>query len=239
MAAFQQKSNDLHSYIQEIESREKNYRKFKVLAAILTFVLTLSIVGFVWLEPGKETGFGFSLVPRLSAPAFQQVNLDELDLVEAEKVLYTSNVHLVVVDAIAATQDTLSSVSQLKLFAQSHGLDMPQTLAEPPTEQLPYTRVDKMPYFPGGKIALARYLQSQLKYPSEARNNKVEGSVQVRFVIQPDGTITDVTVVEGIGYGCDREAIRLVSAMPRWIPGVQDGKSVAVYKALAIKFQLL
>ena len=240
MAAFQQKANDLHSYIREIESKEKNYRRFKVIAAILTFVFTLIIVSWVWIVPGSiDQLLSYLTLPpeKISYKIFEQ---EELDILKAESALRRENTFLLIQSEEAT--DTIQNLYQLVEYAKAHDLDtsdLARLGKNRILESVAYTRVEKMPYFPGGKVALARYLQSQLVYPQEARSNQVEGNVQVRFVIQPDGSITDVEIVEGIGFGCDEEALRLVSEMPQWVPGVQNNEKVPVYKALAIKFQLL
>ena len=240
MAAFQQKANDLHSYIREIESKEKNYRRFKVIAAILTFVFTLVIVVWVWIVPGSiDQLLSYLALPseQISYKAFEQ---NKLNIREAENALRKENTFLLIQSEEAT--DTIQNLYQLVEYAKAHNLDtseLAQLRKNRLLESAAYTRVEEMPYFPGGKVALARYLQSQLVYPQEARSNQIEGNVQVRFVIQADGSISDVEIVEGIGYGCDDEALRLVSEMPQWVPGVQNNEKVPVYKALAIKFQLL
>lgn len=95
------------------------------------------------------------------------------------------------------------------------------------------------PMFPGGNSAMVRYIQRNYRYPSEARDRSIEGVVIVRFVVNPDGSLTDFQVVKGIGYGCDEEALRLISSMPGWVPGEQNGTKVPVYRTIPITFRLL
>jgi protein TonB len=83
---------------------------------------------------------------------------------------------------------------------------------------------------------LREYLSENMKYPSEAREKNVQGTVFVAFVVQADGTITDAEVIKGIGKDCDDEARRVVAAMPPWQPGRQSGKAVAVRYSLPIRF---
>ena len=103
----------------------------------------------------------------------------------------------------------------------------------------PMTEADIMPSYPGGEAALYQFLSSQIRYPPDALENKVEGKVFVRFVINPDGSITKVNVLRGIGYGCDEEAIRVVKMMPSWIPGEEKGQKVPVFSSLAVNFKFL
>lgn len=98
--------------------------------------------------------------------------------------------------------------------------------------------VDQQPQFPGGMQALAAFLQNEIRYPDIARKAGVEGKVFIQFVVGSDGKISGVEVVRGIGGGCDEEAIRVVKAMPDWIPGRQNGHNVAVRFSMPITFKL-
>lgn len=101
-----------------------------------------------------------------------------------------------------------------------------------------YTVVEERPRFPGGDKAMIDYLIKNIKYPKKAKKNKIEGTVYVTFVVTETGKIDLVTVLKGIGYGCDDEALRVVSSMPEWYPGKQKGKAVKVQQNLPIKFEL-
>lgn len=92
--------------------------------------------------------------------------------------------------------------------------------------------------FKGGMNAFYKFVQSNLKYPSQARRMNVQGRVYVQFVIERDGTLTDIQVMKGIGAGCDEEAIRVVKMSPPWNPGKQRGKAVRERRVLPIYFQL-
>ncbi len=101
-----------------------------------------------------------------------------------------------------------------------------------------YTIVEQMPEFPGGPNAMFEHIASQIKYPQKARDNRIQGRVFVHFVIETDGSISNITVLKGIGHGCDEEAIRVVESMPRWKPGIQRDKPVRVSFNLPIRFSL-
>lgn len=106
------------------------------------------------------------------------------------------------------------------------------------TLDLPFTTVEMMPEFAGGTSALYRWLGSNLHYPNAAVNAGIEGKVYLKFVVEKDGTISQLTVLKGIGFGCDEEALRTVSKMPKWNPGKQNGRAVRVYFTLPISFKL-
>jgi TonB family protein len=106
----------------------------------------------------------------------------------------------------------------------------------PPADDNVFAVVEEMPEFPGGMEGLIKYLSENLRYPAEAREMNVQGTVFLGFVVQADGAITDVGVLKGIGKGCDDEARRVLSGMPPWQPGKQGGKAVAVRYSLPIRF---
>lgn len=95
------------------------------------------------------------------------------------------------------------------------------------------------PKFPGGDEALMQYLNENLVYPKSAYERKVEGKVVVSFVVEADGSITNVKVANSVDEDLDKEAVRVVKAMPKWIPGKHKGKAVPVlFRCLPINFQL-
>jgi len=101
-----------------------------------------------------------------------------------------------------------------------------------------FTVVEVMPEFPGGMEALMEYLGSNIKYPEQAKKEGIEGKVFVNFVIEKDGSVGETKVLRGIGGGCDEEAVRVVSEMPNWTPGLQRDQAVRVSYNLPINFKL-
>ncbi len=98
--------------------------------------------------------------------------------------------------------------------------------------------VEEMPEFPGGAAKMMEYIQKNIKYPMMARESDIQGRVFVNFVVEPDGTITNVAVLRGIGGGCDEEALRVVQSMPNWKPGKQRGSAVRCAFTVPIIFKL-
>ena len=107
-----------------------------------------------------------------------------------------------------------------------------------PTVNKPLDLAEVMPQFPGGAASLKSYLKRETRYPSQARENEIEGKVYVQFVVNTDGSLSNVRLARGIGFGCDEEALRLVNNMPSWRPGSQDGVTVPVRYTLPITFVL-
>ena len=98
--------------------------------------------------------------------------------------------------------------------------------------------VEVMPSFPGGQGALIQYLNSHVKYPVVAQENGIQGRVTISFVVERDGSITDVKVARSVDPSLDKEAARVVSSMPRWTPGKQNGSAVRVKFNVPVVFRL-
>lgn len=101
-----------------------------------------------------------------------------------------------------------------------------------------FTVVEQMPMYPGGDAALMGYLLDNIKYPTVAAENGVQGRVVVGFVVERDGSITDVNILRGVDPSLDREAMRVVKSMPRWNPGKQNGSAVRVKYQVPVSFRL-
>jgi protein TonB len=113
--------------------------------------------------------------------------------------------------------------------------------SEEPEEEVAeevFTIVEDQPEPIGGMQAFYQYVQKNLKYPAQARRMGIEGKVFVQFVVDKDGSITEVQSVKGIGAGCDEEAVRVLKGAPKWKPGKQRGRSVKVRMILPITFKL-
>jgi periplasmic protein TonB len=101
-----------------------------------------------------------------------------------------------------------------------------------------YTVVQESPEFPGGAQARKTFLQRNIRYPKLAINNKIQGIVHVSFIVEKNGALTNVKITQGVGAGCDEEALRVIRLMPRWKPGKQQGHEVRVVIDLPIAFIL-
>ena len=101
-----------------------------------------------------------------------------------------------------------------------------------------FTVVEQMPLFPGGDAALMGYLRDNIHYPTVAAENGVQGRVVVGFVVERDGSITDVNVLRSVDPSLDREAVRVVKSMPKWTPGKQNGSAVRVKYQVPVTFRL-
>ncbi len=110
---------------------------------------------------------------------------------------------------------------------------------EPPKdEHKVFEVVEQMPSFPGGEAALTAFLSSNTKYPEIALENNIQGRVVVKFIVEKNGSITDVHVVKSVDPSLDKEAVRVVKSMPKWTPGKQNGQAVRVQYMVPVTFKL-
>lgn len=98
-----------------------------------------------------------------------------------------------------------------------------------------FVTVEQMPQFPGGEMEMHKFINENLKYPKISQEEALQGRVTIRFIVTKTGEISDITVVRSIASSFDQEVVRVVKAMPKWIPGKQDGKEVDVYFTLPIQ----
>lgn len=107
---------------------------------------------------------------------------------------------------------------------------------EAPDEGKVYDVVKEMPQFAGGQEALSKYLKDNLNYPPQAKQQGIRGSVIVHFIINKDGSISNAKILRSVDELCDKEALRLINNMPKWIPGKSDGKVVRVRYTVSVSF---
>jgi periplasmic protein TonB len=114
----------------------------------------------------------------------------------------------------------------------------PPPVIEEPEETFNTANVQQKPMFPDGEAALFKYLSENIKYPAVAKDNGIQGTVVLSFVVSKTGNIEDVQVVRELEGGCSAEAVRVVRGMPNWTPGKNNGKPVKVKYTLPVKFKL-
>ena len=101
-----------------------------------------------------------------------------------------------------------------------------------------FSKVDVMPEYPGGMEDLSYFFYTHLKYPEDAKKEKIEGTVYVAFIVDENGKVKNVRVIKGVFPSLDKEAVRVASQMPNWTPGKHNGKNVKVQFNLPVKFAL-
>ena len=230
----------------------KRYMKYVTISLIFGFVLIGAVVAYPLInayinksrlikEREIEVGVEMRDVRKEEAPPPPPPPPPPEAMVE--KVKFTAPV--VVEDSTIET--SLTSMDDLNKKGNTEApsedvqvevKDEGPKVIETPVQAEIFTVVEEQPGYPGGEEARISYLQQNIKYPEEAKELGIQGKVFVTFVVEVDGSITDVRVLRGIGGGCDEEAIRVVKSMPKWVPGKQRGVPVRVQFNLPIKFTL-
>jgi protein TonB len=142
-------------------------------------------------------------------------------------------------DELLQTKVTIS-IADVKGNDEEHGqdiADIKQVVTQAPVEKV-FDFVEQMPTYPGGAKAMYEWISQHLKYPTIAAENGVEGRVTCQFVVDTDGHIRDVKVIRPLDPYCDKEAVRVILTMPKWIAGKQNGQPVAVKYSIPISFKL-
>jgi protein TonB len=133
------------------------------------------------------------------------------------------------------------SIADVKGTDEENGVDIAELnnmIVEEDTTSQPFLIVEQMPEFPGGDLALRKFLANSVKYPEIAQENGVQGKVFINFVVDTNGGISNVKVARGVDPSLDKEAMRVVKSMPKWIPGKQGGQAVRVSFTVPINFVL-
>nr|WP_294948586.1 energy transducer TonB [uncultured Mucilaginibacter sp.] len=112
----------------------------------------------------------------------------------------------------------------------------PPVMKEWPKGQQVFSAVEQVPVYPGGTAAFSNYISRTLKYPEVARLIGIDGRLMMRFIVEPDGKVSNVSPVNCIGAGCEAEAVRVLQESKAWSPGIQDGKPVRVQFVVPISF---
>lgn len=215
-------------------------KRFIFLEIGMIVSLSIALLAFSWKTADRNQGLNYSRseidVPEEIIPVTQQ-KPPEMPKVQPPKVITVINI----------VEDDLTVEDEIFIDAEAND----ETEIDPYVPALPeqddeeseigdeiFTVVESQPSFPGGDENIYKFLAENLKYPEQANQAGIHGKVYLTFVVEKDGSITDVKVLRGIGGGCDEEAVRVVKLMPRWTPGKQRGIPVRVHFVLSVKFTL-
>ena len=211
------------------EGRNKDYGAYKMRARAarrLNFSVVLVIV---------IAAVGFSIprlitmvTPEKTAPVIKKdEEVADEDQMKTQEELTESKVAISIADIQGTDEEGGELVEDLK-----------QVVTEAPVEEEVFNMVEQAPQFPGGQAELMAYLSKNIHYPVIAQENGIQGSVVCQFVVGSDGSIRDIVVARSLDPSCDKEAVRVIQSMPKWIPGRQNGKAVSVRYTLPVRFRL-
>ena len=250
---FKGKGKEYGAYV--IRKRKNEFAAKGLLIGVL-FVVLLYLSPFIWVVIKNRNEAQTHKVEQrqvityselMAPPPIETVMPPQQKLEEAPKISsikYTKPVikpdDEVIEEEYRPTQEDLNQVNPG--IANVEGIDsivVTQTeVATPSEKEEVYVSFEKAPEFVGGAAAMNDYLRENIRYPQAAREMRIQGMVIVQFVVGRNGSISDAEVVRGIGGGCDEEALRVVKAMPKWQPGIQNKREVSVRYAIPIRFIL-
>lgn len=244
---FSHRNKEYGSYL-----LRKKYRKYVTISLLIgLFVLAVAVAyplisayvnkSRLIKEKEKEVGIEMKEMREHEAPPPPPPPPPPEALVEKVKFTAPIVVEDTTIETGLTSMDDLNKTTTNEVPSEEVEVEIKDEgpkVIETPVQAEIFTVVEEQPNYPGGEEARIRFLQESIKYPEEAKELGIQGKVFVTFVVEVDGSITDVRVLRGIGGGCDEEAIRVVRSMPKWVPGKQRGVPVRVQFNLPIKFTL-
>ena len=142
-------------------------------------------------------------------------------------------------DSLAHVSDTEETRPAVKSTTKTGKITAESSASKKEFTGKVYEIVEQIPEYPGGLTALMNYLRTNTRYPAAAQKAGIEGRVIVSFIVEPNGSVSNVEIVRSVDTDLDQEALRVVRQMPKWKPGKQDGSTVRVKFHLPIKFMLV
>ena len=192
--------------------REKSPKRHNI-AVILVIVIAL-------------VGFSIPTLIKMATPKQKEVMTEVTTLSQLEEP--ETKVAISIADVKGNDEANGKDIADLKQVV---------TQAEPEPEKV-FDMVEQMPQFPGGQTEMMQFISKNMKYPTIAQENGTQGRVTCQFVVGADGRVRDVNVLRGVDPYLDKEAVRVIMSMPKWIPGKQNGKAVSVKYTIPVVFKL-
>lgn len=224
------------------KSDKANLEKTKTMYTLLGLVVALSIVilAFEWKTYDKEVEDVqlTTVVQEVEEMIIQTRQEEPPPPPEEPQQAETTEFEIVDDDQELQNEfsiETFENTGNADVFVPKVEIEEVEEEAE---EEIIFTVVEESASFPGGMPEMYKYIGSNLVYPQQARETGTQGKVFVTFVVEKDGSLTDVKVLRDIGSGCGEEAVRVVKSMPKWKPAKQRGKAVRMQFNLPISFTL-
>lgn len=253
---FEDKNKEYGAYQMRRTSPRRHTTAMIIVALIVVLLISLkAVITFVTPKQDKVVITEVTTISKLPPPEVK--NNDEIKKVDAppppplkSSIKFTAPVikkdeEVREEDEIKSQEEIIESkvaisIADVKGNDEEHGKDIAELkeIAQDVEEVMQTYAVEEKPQFPGGEEAMYKYIREHLVYPYVALETGTQGRVFIQFVVSKTGEITDVTIARGISDACDKEALRVVKSMPRWIPGKQNGRAVSVYFVVPILFQI-
>lgn len=209
---------------------------------LIGYVLILAavFVAFEWTERDKQVTTDTGVVEPIFEEEMIPITEEEPEQKQAPPPPEAPKVEEVIqiAENDANVEETTIKSSEDDNTAVEIKYIEPVVEEEEPVEEEIFMVVEQMPEFPGGMAELMKFLSTNIKYPTIAQENGIQGRVIVQFVVNQDGSIVDPVVMRSVDPYLDKEALRVISTMPKWKPGMQRGKAVRVKYTVPVTFRL-
>jgi periplasmic protein TonB len=224
---FNHRNKDYGAF--DLRRRYPKVLGFSIIGSVIVFFLF-----FIFLQIGVK-----SHVKKLAESwySYSVTNAGLNKVPEKKTPLQQSNGGLLIPDLPPKVVDSIPMSDTIRNSADGNGKDTTGHGSGNGTgDGQVFYSVQQPPVFPGGDNERIRFLQRNINYPPEARNKNIHGKVYIAFIVEKNGKITNTRLLQGIGHGCDEEALRVVQSMPQWDPGRQNGMAVRVHIVWPIVF---
>ncbi len=243
---YQNRNKDYGAY-----QLQKRYGKRVVIAGIvsITVILLVTLIPlYIYMVRSLNTDMNMEFIYEVEyIPFAPPENMELVELAKAHaKVPEEKTFAPIISDTVTQEEEKKPMEPDAEKMEDdpedadtaSYGTGGDDAGRQPGTDTVVATTIDVYPRYPGGVEARMYYLRRHVVYPKEAIEKGIYGTVMVVFVIEADGSITNVTISQGIGNGCDQEAMRVTKGMPKWTPGKRKGRPVRVMVKMPIVFRL-